>query len=48
MHVIPHQFYIANINKKEKNPTFKQRNPLQLNCPLSLTTYTWVTKIFRH
>ena len=24
---------------KDKKPTFKQRNPLQLNCPLSLTTY---------
>jgi len=26
---------------KRKNPTFKQRNLLQLNCPLSLTTYTF-------
>ena len=25
--------------KKRKNLTFKQRNSLQLNCPLSLTTY---------
>ena len=33
-----HNTKASNNDQFEKNVTFKQRNSLQLNCPLSLTT----------